>query len=86
MVAEGKPLKVRVEFSLEDPLGGVQFVIPEGEGTLAERSAHLFTFGHENSARSVSQSVQLSEWMCKWVNEWVSEWVSDCVWGVKELL
>ena len=30
MIAEGKPLKVRVEFSLEDPLGGVHFVVPEG--------------------------------------------------------
>ena len=24
MIGDGKPLKVRVEFSLEDPLGGVQ--------------------------------------------------------------
>ena len=31
--AENKPLKVLIEFSLENPLGGVQFVFPpEGTG------------------------------------------------------
>ena len=27
---EGKPLRVMIEFSLEQPRGGVQFVIPPG--------------------------------------------------------
>ena len=43
LIAEGKPLRVSVEFSLEEPQGGVHFVMPEGEGTLAERAAHMFT-------------------------------------------
>lgn len=36
LVSEGRNLRVGVEFSLENPQGGVHFVIPEGEGTLAE--------------------------------------------------
>jgi len=76
MVAEGKPLKVRVEFSLEDPLGGVQFVIPEGEGTLAERSAHLFTFGHENSARLWFPCIDSTSEPCTWKLEFT---VDECM-------
>jgi len=33
---EGRPIRVGIEFSLEEPKGGLHFVIPEGEGTLAE--------------------------------------------------
>jgi hypothetical protein len=29
-LASGKLLKVGVEFSLEDPQGGIHFVVPEG--------------------------------------------------------
>jgi transcription initiation factor TFIID subunit 2 len=46
-----KPLRMTIEFSLEEPMGGIQFVVPDVEGTLAERSAHLFTYGYENSSR-----------------------------------
>ncbi len=31
LVAEGKPIKVAVEFSLEDPRGGIHFVVPDGK-------------------------------------------------------
>lgn len=66
MIAEGKPLKVRVEFSLEDPQGGVHFVMPEGEGGLADRSAHLFTYGHENSARLWFPCIDTTSEPCTW--------------------
>ena len=36
IVSEGRNLRVGVEFSLENPQGGVHFVIPEGEGPLTE--------------------------------------------------
>lgn len=36
LIAEGRFLRIGIEFSLEQPEGGVHFVIPEGEGTLAE--------------------------------------------------
>lgn len=39
IIQEGKGLRVGVEFSLEQPQGGVHFVIPDCEGTLAEVSS-----------------------------------------------
>lgn len=36
LVAEGKGLRISIEFSLEQPQGGVHFVVPNCEGTLAE--------------------------------------------------
>jgi len=66
LIAEGKVLKVSVEFSLEDPLGGVHFVVPEGEGSLAERSAHLFTYGHENCARLWFPCIDTNSEPCTW--------------------
>lgn len=62
-VAEGKPLKVGIEFSFENPVGGIHFVVPncnenndskKGQAvvkTMAERAAHMFTCSHENSSR-----------------------------------
>ena len=35
---ECKAFQVSIEFSLEHPEGGVQFVIPDGEGTMAQVS------------------------------------------------
>ena len=40
MVGEGKPIRVRVEFSLEDPLGGVHFVLPEVSLLTAVKDSH----------------------------------------------
>ena len=39
------PVRVAVEFSLEEPKGGVHFVIPEGEGSLADRVSKKITIG-----------------------------------------
>jgi len=66
LVAEGKPLRVAVEFSLEEPQGGVHFVVPEGEGSLAERAAHLFTYGHENSSRLWFPCIDTTSEPCTW--------------------
>ena len=68
LIAEGKVLKVSVEFSLEDPKGGVHFVVPDGaEGlTMAERAAHMFTFGHENSARLWFPCIDTTSEPCTW--------------------
>lgn len=35
-VSDGKSIKISVEYSLEQPSGGVHFVIPEGDGSLVE--------------------------------------------------
>ena len=49
--ADLQPIKISIEFSLENPKGGVNFAVPEGEGSMADKGAHLFTYGHENSSR-----------------------------------
>jgi transcription initiation factor TFIID subunit 2 len=36
LVGEGRGLRIGIEFSLENPQGGIHFVVPEGEGTLTE--------------------------------------------------
>ena len=36
MIQENKPLKISIEFSIEKPQCGLHFVVPEGEGTMAE--------------------------------------------------
>ena len=75
LVAEGKELKVSVEFSLEDPKGGVHFVVPEGgEGvSLTERAAHMFTYGHENSARLWFPCIDTTSEPCTWKLEFTVE-------------
>lgn len=47
-----KVLKVYIEFSLDQPKGGLHFVVPDMEGSMAERGAHVFSFGYQNSTRS----------------------------------
>lgn len=36
LIAEGWGLRISIEFSLEQPQGGVHFVVPNCEGSLAE--------------------------------------------------
>lgn len=45
LVAEGRGLRISIEFSLEQPQGGVHFVVPNCEGTLAEVS---FSYYHQD--------------------------------------
>ena len=56
-VAVGKPLTVSVEFSLEDPQGGIHFVVPEGASNLVKKDPEQ---GH-NTSTSVSQSQSLAD-------------------------
>ena len=50
-LSELKPFRVCIEFSLENPSGGIKFVLPDIDGTLLDRGAHMFTYGRENSSR-----------------------------------
>ena len=36
LVMESRPLYISIEFSLEQPQGGIQFVVPDCDGSLAE--------------------------------------------------
>lgn len=38
LVGEGRGLRIGIEFSLESPVGGIHFVLPEGEGSLVDVS------------------------------------------------
>ena len=50
---ELKSFRVCVEFSMEKPKGGIKFVVPDLDGTMLDRGAHLFTYGCESSARYI---------------------------------
>ncbi|XP_074031440.1 TATA-box binding protein associated factor 2 [Leptinotarsa decemlineata] len=66
LVAEGTALRVGIEFSLEQPQGGIHFVVPQKEGTYAERGVHLFTYGHQNSSRLWFPCVDSYAETCTW--------------------
>ncbi|XP_061529597.1 transcription initiation factor TFIID subunit 2 isoform X1 [Phycodurus eques] len=59
-------LKVYIEFSLDQPKGGLHFVIHDVEGSLAERGAHVFSFGHHNSTRFWFPCVDSYSELCTW--------------------
>ena len=44
LMVEGRPLRIGIEFSIEQPTGGLHFVTPPGEGTLAEVPNHFYKF------------------------------------------
>lgn len=50
-VSELKVLKIHINFSLDQPKGGLHFVVPSVEGSMAERGAHVFSCGYQNSTR-----------------------------------
>lgn len=66
LIAEGTALRVGIEFSLEQPQGGIHFVVPQKEGTYAERGVHLFTYGHQNSSRLWFPCVDSFAETCTW--------------------
>lgn len=51
VLSEMKVLKVYIEFSLDQPKGGLHFVVPDIEGSMAEKGAHVFSCGYQNSTR-----------------------------------
>ena len=55
-VSELRPFRISVEFSLEHPKGGLHFVVPNMEGSLVDRGAHMFSYRHENSSRYLKYS------------------------------
>ncbi|KYQ58343.1 Transcription initiation factor TFIID subunit 2 [Trachymyrmex zeteki] len=66
LVTEGRSLRISIEFSLEQPQGGVHFVVPNCEGTLAERGAHMYTYSYENSSRLWFPCVDSFAEPCTW--------------------
>ncbi|XP_043273259.1 transcription initiation factor TFIID subunit 2 [Venturia canescens] len=66
LIAEGRSLRIGIEFSLEQPQGGVHFVLPNCEGSLAERGAHMYTYSYENSSRLWFPCVDSFAEPCTW--------------------
>lgn len=70
LIGEGRGLRIGIEFSLENPEGGLHFIVPEGEGTMAELAAHMFSYGHENSSRLWFPCVDSYAEPCTWKLEY----------------
>ncbi|ESP05566.1 hypothetical protein LOTGIDRAFT_228096 [Lottia gigantea] len=51
LIAELRPFRICIEYSLENPKGGIHFVVPDINDDMADRGAHMFSYGHENSSR-----------------------------------
>ncbi|GFU31093.1 transcription initiation factor TFIID subunit 2 [Nephila pilipes] len=66
LVTEGKPVRIGIEFALEKPQGGIHFVVPEEEGSLVERCAHMFTYSCDNSSRLWFPCVDSFSEPCTW--------------------
>lgn len=70
LIGEGRGLRVGIEFSLEDPIGGINFVIPddgaENPNAMLDLGAHMFTYGHENSSRLWFPCVDSYAEPCTW--------------------
>ncbi|BFZ20925.1 hypothetical protein BsWGS_23965 [Bradybaena similaris] len=58
--------QVCIEFAIEQPQGGVHFVVPDLPGSMAERSAHMFTYGVENFSRMWFPCVDSFSEPCTW--------------------
>ncbi|RXN11693.1 transcription initiation factor TFIID subunit 2 [Labeo rohita] len=63
---EMKVMKVYIEFSLDQPKGGLHFVVPDVEGSMAERAAHVFSFGNQNCTRFWFPCVDSYSELCTW--------------------
>lgn len=66
LIGDGRGLRVGIEFSLEDPNAGMHFIVPESEGTMVERAAHMYTQNYENSSRLWFPCVDSYAEPCTW--------------------
>eukprot|EP00795_Rhopilema_esculentum_P015795 gene15795-7100_t len=66
LAAAGRFIRISIEFVLANPKGGIQFVVPSGEGTLAERGAHVYSYKYGNSARLWFPCIDSYNDVCTW--------------------
>ncbi|XP_020816645.1 transcription initiation factor TFIID subunit 2 [Drosophila serrata] len=68
MIQEGQGLRIRIEFSLEDPKSGVHFVIPPASSDEDSQinCSHMFTNCYENSTRLWFPCVDSFADPCTW--------------------
>ncbi|CAL8072152.1 unnamed protein product [Calicophoron daubneyi] len=65
LIMRSRPVKITLEFSLNKPKAGFYFVVPPGEGSLAERGVHAFTSSVPGSSRLWFPCIDCSE-PCTW--------------------
>lgn len=71
LIAEGRPLRIGIEFSLENPQGGIHFALvpkksDQDTRTHAERGSHMYTYSYENSSRLWFPCVDSFAEPCTW--------------------
>ncbi|XP_062579980.1 transcription initiation factor TFIID subunit 2-like [Saccostrea cucullata] len=65
-IAELRPFRVCIEFSLENPKGGLHFVIPDIQGSVHEKAPHAFTGGLNNCSRLWFPCLDTYSEPCTW--------------------
>uniref|UniRef100_T1GNN3 Transcription initiation factor TFIID subunit 2 n=1 Tax=Megaselia scalaris TaxID=36166 RepID=T1GNN3_MEGSC len=69
LIQEGRGLRISVEFSIENPKGGIHFVLPpdpKNEAGINQSSAHMFTYSYENSTRLWFPCIDSFSDPCTW--------------------
>lgn len=65
-IAELRPFRLCIEFSLENPKGGLHFVLPDLPGPPHEKAAHVFTAGLNNCSRLWFPCLDTYSEPCTW--------------------
>lgn len=79
LIVEGRGLRVGIEFSMENPDGGLHFVILDSEDPLLANASHMFSYGHENSSRLWFPCVDSYNEPCTWKLEFTVDELQTAV-------
>jgi transcription initiation factor TFIID subunit 2 len=71
VLVEGRPFRLTIEYSLENPQGGLHFVVPKD--TTGIEKPHMFSIRHENSSRLWFPCVDSFSEVCTWKLEFTVE-------------
>lgn len=71
LVVEGRPLRIGIEFTLENPEGGVHFALvpkknDQDTRSHAERGSHMYTYSYENASRLWFPCIDSFAEPCTW--------------------
>ena len=79
-VSEKKTFRLSIEFSLEHPEGGIQFVIPSGNGTMTEVFHFEFLRGKSKEKKPLCNWLKFINigFLSIWVPTSDLEWLKSC--------
>jgi len=66
LAAAGRFIRISLEFVMANPKGGIHFAVPDGEGSLAERGAHVYSYNYGNSSRLWFPCIDSYHDVCTW--------------------